>query len=154
VTSDAERREANKQVFIHQVTHMRELIDAGLEEVKTRRTKETDTFLPFGGMDEPMRTDDYGWAGMNSVPNTFKFWRHEIINIFDCLDPDVFWVEADAVARTRTLDLDYHQRYVMRVTFKDGKFADNTEYFDGDQVQLLMRELQHQQRWADGQPDD
>jgi ketosteroid isomerase-like protein len=154
MATDAERREANKRLLVHHFTHLGEMIEGGLDAVKEVRTKEGATYLPFGGMSEPMVSDDWGWAGMNSVPVTFKFWRQEIVNIVECVDPDVFWVEADAVSRTRTLDLDYRQRYVLQVTFRDGKFADNKEYFNADEVQLLLRERQHQDRWADGAPKD
>jgi hypothetical protein len=144
VPTDDERRQANKEVLRYAFTHMNELIEAGVEEVAKYRDKESLTWLPFGLGLEPMRGDDYGMEGMLTVPVTFKFWRWEIINIFDCLDPDVLVVEADAVSRTRLLDLDYHQRYVNWITFRDGKIHGNKEYFDSDQVQLLMQERQHQ----------
>jgi ketosteroid isomerase-like protein len=146
MATDQDRRERNKAVLRHFFTHMAEIIEGGVDEVKKWRTEESLTWIPFGGSGEPMVANDHGWAGMQTVPVTFKFWRHEIVNIFECLDPDVLWVEADAVSRTRLLDLDYHQRYVCCFTFKDGKLAGNKEYFNGDQVRLLLQEHEHRAR--------
>lgn len=151
MTDDA-RRAANRETIRYFFTHMAEVRDGGLDEVAKYRPKDTAMALPFAGLTEPMTETDHGMAGMQTVPNTFQFWRWEIVRIFDGLDPDVFWVEADAVARTRTLDLDYRQRYVNEIRFEDGKISFMKEYFDTDQVALLMQELEHQQRAASGSP--
>jgi ketosteroid isomerase-like protein len=148
--TDQERRERNKAVVRHYYTHMAEIIEGGVDEVAKWKSADATSWTPFSGLPPQPPRGDYGLAGMQTVPVTFKFWRHEIVNIFECLDPDVLWVEADAVSRTRLLDLDYHQRYVMLLTFKDGKLAGNKEYFNGDQVRLLAKEREHQTRAEQG----
>jgi len=143
--TDAERRAQNKAVLRHYYTHMFEVVEGGIDEVKKYKTEDATSWTPFGG-GERQPGQNYGFAGMQTVPNTFRFWRHEIVNIFESTDPDLFVVEADAVGRTRLLDLDYDQRYVMVFRFRDGKLCENKEYFNSDTVQVLLREHQHRAR--------
>jgi ketosteroid isomerase-like protein len=147
MASDEETREQNKELIRYYYTHMFEIVAAGIDEASKFKTQDATTSLPFAGATPPS-SNDYGWAGMQTVPETFQFWRHEIVAIFDCLDPDQLIVEADAVARTRTLDLDYHQRYVIFLTFRDGKIEQMKEYFNSDTLGVLLRERQHQARLA------
>jgi ketosteroid isomerase-like protein len=142
-TDDHGLRRRNKELLRYYYTHMFEILAGGIDEVRKYKTEDASSWTPYGG-GEPRKGANYGIEGMQTVPVTFKFWRHEIINIVDTVDPNVFWLEADAVSRTRTLDLDYHQRYVCLMTFRDGKLSGNKEYFNGDQVRLLMLERQHQ----------
>ena len=130
MTTDDERREANKALLREHFSGGGDTSDFDPEPRVARFCDDLKFAMPqmghrFEGI-EPFA------AAVGSVPRNFSFFRHQNVEIHDCLDPDEFIVEADADAVFRHSGERYDQHYVLLITMRDRKIATYTEYVNTD----------------------
>src|SRR5262245_56112495 len=101
--TDQERREEHtRRLRLQTTTAFDRLEDPSIDAQQPRANTAGVMQIPWGaGLGQVAMTPEQQEQATrdpgSTVPITFRFWRWEIVNVFQCADPDKLIVEADAV---------------------------------------------------------